>query len=143
MSLDLFGQLNWLAVLAAAIVYFALGAAWYLPATPTGRAWMKATGFEMRADRTQPNPAIYLAPLAAYIVASAATATLSRATSTDTLGEAVVLGLLVGIGYALTLWFVAAAFDPQKPQPWVWFAINGSYHIVALLLVAVIVSLWR
>jgi len=34
-----------------------------------------------------------------------------------------------------------AIFD-NKPQPGVWFAINSAYHVVGLLIVAVIVTLW-
>jgi hypothetical protein len=38
---------------------------------------------------------------------------------------------------------VDATFDPNKPEPWVWFAINGGYHAVGLIIVAMIVSAWR
>lgn len=31
MSLDTLGDLNWLAVVAATLAYFALGAVWYAP----------------------------------------------------------------------------------------------------------------
>ena len=37
---------------------------------------------------------------------------------------------------------VDATFDPNKPHPWVWFAINGTYHTLGLIIVAVIVSIW-
>jgi hypothetical protein len=54
-----------------------------------------------------------------------------------------VLGLVVGVGFAGTLTAVDAAFDPNKPRPWTWFAISGAYHLVGLLIVAVLVSIWR
>jgi hypothetical protein len=143
MTVDTFGQVNWLAVIVAAIAYFALGAVVYMPSTPISRAWQKATAMQMRPEQPSPSPLFYAGPLVAYFVAAAATAALARATATDTFGEAIVLGLVVGIGYAVMSWFIAAMFDPQKPQPWVWFAINSGYHLVGLLVVAVIVSLWR
>jgi hypothetical protein len=37
---------------------------------------------------------------------------------------------------------VDAEFDPNKPHPWSWFAINGTYHTLGLIIVAVIVSIW-
>jgi hypothetical protein len=53
----------------------------------------------------------------------------------------VVLGLVVGVGYAAMVTALGAVFD-QKPQPGVWFLINAVYHVLGLLIVAVIVSLW-
>jgi hypothetical protein len=53
------------------------------------------------------------------------------------------VGLVVGIGLALMHTLVDATFDPNKPQPWLWFWINGAYHAVGLFIVAVIVSVWR
>jgi hypothetical protein len=38
MSFDAFGDVNYLAVIVAAIAYFALGAIWYIPPV-MGRAW--------------------------------------------------------------------------------------------------------
>ncbi len=45
-SLDVLGDLNWLAVIVAAIAYFVLGAIWYAPPV-LGNAWMRAGGVEM------------------------------------------------------------------------------------------------
>ena len=42
MTLDGLGDLNWLAVLVAALVYFILGAIWYAPPI-FGRAWMRGS----------------------------------------------------------------------------------------------------
>lgn len=38
MTLDALGQINWLAVIVATIVYFALGALWYSPVA-FGKPW--------------------------------------------------------------------------------------------------------
>jgi hypothetical protein len=53
MSFDLLGELNWLAVIVATIVYFALGAVWYtVPAM--SKAWMRATGIQVPERRPGP-----------------------------------------------------------------------------------------
>jgi hypothetical protein len=45
MSFDLLDDLDWLAVIVAAIAYFVIGAIWY--AQPVfGRAWSAAAGIE-------------------------------------------------------------------------------------------------
>ena len=40
-----FADLNWLAILVAALAFFALGAVWYQPKVMGGR-WMKAAGVD-------------------------------------------------------------------------------------------------
>ena len=141
MSLDL-GQLNWLAVLVGAVIYFVLGAAWFAPQV-LGRPWMAAIGWDESRQRPEMNPVSYVGPALFYLIAAIATGLLAAATGTDTLQEGAVLGLVVGIGYALTVTATDAVFDPNKPKPWIWFAISGSYHVVALTIVALLVAVWR
>jgi hypothetical protein len=142
MSLDAIGQLNWLAVILGAVIYFALGAVWFTPVL-FGRQWQRSIGWAASQRPPQMKPSAYLLPAAAYVVAAIATGILAAATGSDTLMEGVILGVVVGVGYAVTLTAVEAVFDPNKPQPWVWFGISASYHFIGLLVVAVLVSVWR
>lgn len=142
MSLDVLGQLNWLAVIVGAVIYFALGALWYSPML-FARPWQRSIGWD--PDRTPPemNPMTYVVPFIAYLVMAVAVGMIAAAAGSDTLADGIVLGLVLGIGLSLMHTLVDAAFDPNKPQPWTWFAINGSYHALGLLIVAVVVSAWR
>ncbi len=74
-----------------------------------------------RLGRVAPSPGdepiTYVGPALAYLVAAVATGMLAVATGSDTIGEGIVLGLVIGIGYALTLTAVDAMFDPNEPQP--------------------------
>jgi len=140
MSLDVLGDLNWLAVIVAAIAFFALGALWYAPPV-FGDIWVRSSGIEM-PEGQQPGMAFYLGPLATCLLSTIATAMLAAATATDTFSEAIVLALVVGIGYAAAVAFVGGIFDTHKPQPMVWFAVFSGYQVVGLVLVATIVALW-
>jgi hypothetical protein len=140
MSFDVLGELNWLAVIVATVVYFALGALWYAPPV-FGSAWMRAAGTEIQEGQ-RPSPAIYFTPLVGYLVAVIATAMLAGATGSDTFGEGVILGLVVGVGYAVTGTAVEATFG-NRPQNNVWFLITAAYNLVGLLISAVIVSVWQ
>jgi hypothetical protein len=66
---------------------------------------------------------------------------LAFATGSDTFGEGIVLGLVLGIGVAVALEFVNAMFG-GRPHPWAYFLVTGGYHLVGVLIVAVIVSVW-
>ena len=142
MSFDALGELNWLAVIVGAVAYFALGALWYSPVL-FGRQWQRSIGWDPEQRPPEMKPTTYAVPLVANIVMAIAVGLLAAATGTDTIGEGIVLGLIVGIGLSLMHTLVDATFDPNKPQPWVWFAINGSYHALGLVIVAVVVSIWR
>jgi hypothetical protein len=141
MSLDV-SQLNWLAVLVGAVIYFVIGAAWFAPAV-FGRPWMASIGWDESRPRPETNPVSYAGPALFYLVASIATGLLAAATGTDTIQEGVVLGLVVGVGYALTVTATDAVFDPNKPKPLTWFVISGAYHVVSLVIVAMLIAAWR
>jgi uncharacterized protein DUF1761 len=140
-SFDLAG-INWPAVLIATVLYFALGALWFAPQTPLGRAWVRAAGYESPTGGVASTNAFYVVPAATSLLMVIATAWLAGATATDTLGEGVVLGLIVGVGYALPLLMTTAAFEFRKPQQWTWGVIDASYHVVGLVLAAVIIGVF-
>ena len=141
MNFDSLSDLNWLAVVAATFAYFALGGIWYAPPV-LGNVWMKAAGLEAPADGGGPGPGIYVGPLVGALVASIATAMLAAATRSDTVGEGITLGLVVGIGFAASIVGVTGVFESNKPQPSTWAIITAGYHVLGLLVAAVIVSAW-
>ena len=61
MVFHVLGEINWLAVVLGGLVYFVLGAVWYLPLLFSG-PWQRSIGWD--AERTPPemNPVTYLFP---------------------------------------------------------------------------------
>jgi Protein of unknown function (DUF1761) len=94
MSFDVLGDLNWLAVIGATVAYFALGGIWYAPAV-FGNLWMRSAGIEA-PEGTQAS--FYVIPALTCLLASIAVGMLGAATSTDTVSEGIVLGLVTGVG---------------------------------------------
>jgi hypothetical protein len=139
-TLDIAG-INWVGVIVATVVYFGLGAVMFAPFTPIGRAWVAASGYQSPTAGVSSGNAFYIVPALTSLVSVVATALLARATGTDTLGEGVTLGLVVGIGYAAVILLNTAAFEFAKPNRWMWGAIDATYHAVGLLLAAVILAL--
>jgi hypothetical protein len=142
MTLDLNG-INWIAVIVATVIYFLLGAVWFAPQTPIGRAWMSASGYRSPTSGTSSTNLFYIIPAATSFVAVLATALIARATGTDTVTEGIILGLVVGVGYAATVMMTTAAFEFSKPRQWTWGIIDASYHLVGLLIAAIILAIWR
>jgi hypothetical protein len=142
MLLDALNEVNWLAVVVAAALYYVLGFAWFLPQA-LGTPWMRAMGMDPNAGPPSMNPIAFVVPAIAYLVAALATSLLVDALGYTSLGDGLALGLVVGVGYAVTTTAVTANYEPGKPQPWIWFLITGAYHLVGLVIVAVVVTLWQ
>jgi Na+/H+ antiporter NhaA len=139
MSFDVLGDVNWLAILVGAIAWFIIGALWYGPLF--GKAWMASTGIDPRASGERPSAAIYVFPLLAYLVATVALAMLAEATGSSTLGHGIILGVVVGVGFGLTLYAVEAVFG-SRPKPGSWFLITGAYQLIGVVVASVIVTVW-
>jgi uncharacterized membrane protein len=142
MTFDVLSDLNWPAVIVAALAYFAIGAVWYAPPV-LGRVWMAAGGMAMPEAGTRPSAAIYLTPLVGSVLSAVALAMLAKATGTDSLEEGIALGLVVAIGFAVAISFVTAQFESEKPKPMVWGAVNAGYHVVGNLVAAIIIASWQ
>ncbi|HZO63411.1 MAG TPA: DUF1761 domain-containing protein [Kribbellaceae bacterium] len=141
MSFSVLGDLNWLAVIVAAIVYFAIGGAWFAPFA-FGKIWQEAIGWT-EADAAKATPAsMYVIPAVTCLVETIALAMLAEATGTDTFGEGIVLGIVAGVGLTAAALYVTGFFDPRKPKPGQWIAITAGYHVVGLLVGAIILAVW-
>ena len=138
MTLD-FGYVSWLGVVVATVVYMVLGGLWYGPLF--GKQFIRATGYSSPGEgEAGPGPGIYIAPGICYLIAAIATALLAGATKSDTMAEGLILGLVVGIGYAVTLTIVSATFTQGLPSPTTLMVVTGSYNLVALVVTGVLVS---
>jgi hypothetical protein len=112
MSFDVLDDLNWLAVVVAAALYFVPAGPWFGDAL-FGPAWRRSIGWEKRAGERL-GPRYYVGPLLTCLIAVTALAMLSEATGSDSLTEGLVLGLVVAVGVACAALFVTGALDPQR-----------------------------
>jgi hypothetical protein len=141
MSLDMLGQLNWLAVIAGGVIYYVLGAIWYAPPV-LGRAWQRAIGWDPATPPPGMSPSMIVVPLLAYVVIAAVIGMIAAVAGSGDLTSGLTLGLVLGIGFAVARTAGDAVFDPHKSQRGIWFAITAGYHFVATVIVAVLVSVW-
>jgi hypothetical protein len=141
MSLDMVGQLNWLAVVVGAVFYYILGAIWYAPPV-LGRAWQRSIGWDPANAPPRMTPINFVIPFIAYLVISAGIGMLAAATGSADVTTGVTLGVVLGLAFAVGRTAVDAVFDPNKPQRWTWFAITAGYHLIAIVVIAVLVSVW-
>ncbi len=132
------GGINYLAVVAAVIVQFVGGAAWYgIFAKP----WLAAVGKtkeEVQAAGT--GWADYVLAAMAAAIGMLGLAVLVQATRANGLLEGLALGLIAGVGFVATIKAVQYRFEGR---PMKLYLINTGYPVVVLAIGGAIMGAWQ
>lgn len=129
-------SVNVWAVLVATVVYFALGALWYMALS---KPWMAAVGFTREDLEKGSNPAIFGVTFVFEAVAVFTLAVLLGNTALSGIGGGASLGALVGIGIWFALMSVTFMYESRRPA---LFLIDGGYHVLALTVAGAILGAW-
>jgi hypothetical protein len=130
-------EVNYLAVIAAAIATFALGGLWYSPAL-FGKAWQREAGVSEEKMKTANMALIFgltfvLSLIAAWVFALF-------------LGPRPPMALGLGAGFSAGLCWVAASFGIsylfERRSLKLWL-INGGYHTLQFTIIGLILALWH
>lgn len=137
MILDLFGELNWLAIVVATIAWFAFSAIWYsIP--KLSKAWATAA----KVDTTGEGPPLaqlFIPTLIGYFVTTVVIGLLVAGIPADTLGEGIVLGVVLGVGFGMVGALVNQVYETKGSS---YFIINGLNAVIAYAIVAAILAVW-
>jgi hypothetical protein len=130
-------QVNWLAVIAAALSMFVIGGLWYSPVL-FARRWQKAAGLSDEQLKGGSMPLIFgLAFVLSLLMAANLAFFLSGVTD---IGAAVGYSVAAGLGWAAFGLSVVALFERRPPS---YHLINGGYLTVAFVVMGIILALWR
>jgi hypothetical protein len=127
-------DLNWLAILAAAVSAFALGGLWYGPLFK--RAWCREAGFD--PDSAPPHPArSFTTAFVCSLLAALMFAVFlgPRATAAGGFGA----GFVVGLFFVATSFGINYAFSRRSLRLW---TIDSGYHILQFCLYGLILGAW-
>ena len=132
MALDI----NWLAVLVAAVVTFVLGGLWYGPLF--GKVWRVAEGQTEPQPGHQKHPAFVYS--LAFVLTLIAAAVLAVALGPDpNVQRSFVVGLVVGVGWVATSFGVNYLFAGRRLA---LFAVDAGYNVVLFALMGLIIGLF-
>lgn len=133
-------EINYLAILAAAIAAMALGALWYSPLL-FGKQWTKLMGWGETMPESAKKSATkgYTIQFIASLVMMYVLAHFVFVWGAATASEALQLGFFVWLGFVAPV-----MIGPQlwEGKSWKLFAIGAGYQLVALLVAAEILTLW-
>jgi hypothetical protein len=130
-------DLNWAAIVVAALVPMVLGALWYSPAL-FAEPWLRAVG-RTKEELTGAWLGYVFSAVAALLM-SYTLARIVRWAEVDDLWNGALVGLLVWLGLVATVLAATTYFGGRPRALWV---INASYQLVALVLVAAIHGVWE
>ena len=130
-------QVNWLAVIAAALSMFVIGGLWYSPML-FGKSWQKAAGLSDAQVAGGNLPLIF--ELAFVLSLLMATNLAFFLAGVADVGAAVGYAVAAGLGWAAFGLSVVALFERR---PLAYHIINGGYLTVAFVVMGLILTLWR
>jgi len=141
-------HVNYLAVLAAAVVSMVIGFVWYSPAV-FGNLWMRIIGKDKiskaEAEQMQKDTKPYFAFM--FIAAFAGAAILARFIvwlGVTTLGGGLRIGFLAWLGFAVPIALGNALFSGKdKSLVWPMFFVQAGHELAGLLVTGAILGMWH
>jgi len=131
-------NLNWISVLVAFVGYFILGALWFT--LFFNKPYRLSLGREN--ETLQNKPILIVGPALCSLVITIASALLIYALDVQSLGGALKFSLLVGIGYLFAN-TVNIAINPNIPRPILYGMISGTYHLVGIFFVSIMLVVMK
>jgi hypothetical protein len=128
---------NWLAVLAATVSAFLLGAVWYSPLL-FGKAWMRASGVTQEQAESGAAKVFSIAFILEFAMAANLAMFLNDAGTTVSWGATA--GFLAGVGWIA---FGIGVITLFERRPLAYALVNGGYMGVSLTIMGAILGAWR
>jgi hypothetical protein len=128
-------EINWLAVIVAALSSFPLGFVWYGPLF--GKAWMAEVGMTPEKYKSG-NLAMVFG--GAFVLALVQASTFAMFLGPVTNPEAALYGLCAGLCWVGAAFGVQYLFERRSVR---LFLINAGYNTVAFTLIGAIIGAWR
>ena len=141
-------DINYLAILVSAIIFFAIGALWYNDSL-FGKAWRAAMGktdaeFEKEKQETNMAKSFGLMFVGSFVMAFVTAHLVDIMAVAYPIATKLKLGLVSGFwvwfGYIAAYVLTSVAFENRS---WKYYFINTGYWLVGVLIMGVILTAWN
>jgi hypothetical protein len=132
-----FQNLNWLAIIVAAVSAFVLGSLWYSPLM-FARRWMKETGITEEATKSINMTKIFSLAFLLSFIAAFFLAMFIGPESGGIFGT--MAGFMAGLGWVFTFMGISYLFEARTMAH---FLINSLYSVASLTLMGFIIGVWQ
>lgn len=131
--------LNHLAIIASAVILWALGAAWYSPAL-FAKPWMALLGIEKDSANRKDLMGGMIASFIGDMILALVLAHFVVWSGAATIGWGAFVGFLSWFGFIAAPNFAQGIYENR---PFKLFAINAGYWFVGLLIVGALLAVWH
>jgi hypothetical protein len=134
---NLLGQLNYFAIVAAAVAAFVVGGVWY-SAGLFGKAWQRETGLTDEQLGARNPGLVFGVSFVLTLVASLVFAMFLG--PRPAFGSALFAGLAAGVAWVATSFGINYLFEAKSLR---LFLINAGYHVAQFAAMGAILGLWH
>ena len=133
-------DINWLAVIVAALLPMVIGSLWYGPLF--GKQWMKMKGLTEEEIKADLNPlksyggSIVCAVLTAIVLA----VLMPVMTGSSAIGNGLLLAVLCWLGFYLPLGWQSVAWENKSLG---LYTMNMAHNLVTLAAMATLIAVWQ
>ncbi|MFB7260561.1 DUF1761 domain-containing protein [Streptomyces nojiriensis] len=131
---NVLGDVNWTGALAAFIALVLLGGVWF--AFLFSKPYNISLGRDASA-KPMASPLFFAGPPLSSLVITLTSAFLMAVLKIDSMADALVFGLVVGVGY-LVANTVTISINPNFPRPLQYALVSSSYNLVGSVLVSTV-----
>jgi hypothetical protein len=134
-------DVNWLALLAAAIAATVLGFLWYSPVL-FGNTWMKLMGWtkaSMDREKMKDMQKTYVVSFVGAIVMAFVMSKFLNSMGEPGLTGGVMVAFWAWLGFVAPVQLTEVLFGGKKLE---LYAINTGYQLASLVVIAMVLSLW-
>ena len=128
-------DVNWLAVIVAAIVKFGIGAVWFTALF--GARWRALMNVPEGASQEGLVPAMVVQIVGDLIMAYVLALIVRN--GMPGLGGGILMGFAVWLAFVATLMVASIFYERKKPE---LVAINGGYQLVGIVVMGAILGVW-
>lgn len=134
-------DVNWIAIIVAAIAAFALGALWYSNAM-FARQWMAAHGHtpEKLAAMQSSMGKTYAFSFVTYLITAMVIALLIGLTGGASLVGGIVIAVLAWLGFGFAIGLNGNLFSGKPASA---FMIDAGYQLIYMIIMGAIIGAWR
>lgn len=132
-----FQNLNWLAIIVAAVSAFMLGGLWYSPIM-FARRWMKETGITEETTKNTNMIKLFALAFILSLIAAFFLAMFIGPKAGALFGA--MAGFMAGLGWVFTFMGIIYLFEAKTMAH---FLINSGYSVLSLTIMGAIIGVWQ
>ena len=130
-------RINHLAVLAAAVVFYILGAAWYM--SPLGAIWMSQLG-KTQTGMSGMTPQLAISFLLDWLLAYVIAIALADSSNPRPARHGIEFGIFMGLGVYGTMSLANDLYEGRSFTVWL---INAGYVVIGMAIMGAIIGAWK